>query len=297
MEATGQTVTVRDIEVHVVRVGRGRPLVVCGGPQLGHAYLRSLDSLADEREVIYYDARGSGQTPVGDLAQLTFAGAIEDLEGLRNALGLKRFGILGHSLGGHLAYLYASRYPARVESLILVAPGPPLTEDLAMQLSEAMQAQRTADDNADLERIGASAAFQAGQPKAVEELILKIYTPFFRNRNTIASLDLRFTDITAANVLDYEEKLVATLADEDPLGSLSKVSCPALLVHGERDPIPVESSRLLKDQIPGAELTIIPGGSHFPFIEDGDAFRRDVREWLARVAAPVRLRANLEGRA
>jgi pimeloyl-ACP methyl ester carboxylesterase len=68
-------------------------------------------------------------------------------------------------------------------------------------------------------------------------------------------------------------------------------------VHGERDPIPVESSRLLTDQIPGAELAIIPGGSHFPFIEDGYAFRRGVREWLARVAAPARLRANLEGRA
>jgi proline-specific peptidase len=288
MEATAQTVTVRDIEVHVVRIGRGRPLVVCGGMQLGHAYLRSLDSFADEREVIYYDARGSGHTPVGDSVQLTYAGAIEDLEGLRSALGLEQVGILGHSLGGHLAYLYASRYTANVESLILVAPGPPLTEELAMQLSEAMQAQRTAEDKADLERIGASAAFQAGEPKAVEDLILKIYAPFFRDRSTIASLDMGFTEITAANVLDYEERLVATLPDEDPLGSLSRISCPTLVVHGERDPIPVESSQLVKDQIPGAELAIIPGGSHFPFLEDGDAFQRVVREWLARVAEAKR---------
>lgn len=281
MDATVETANVRDIEMHVVRIGRGSPLVVCGGPQLGHTYLRSLDALSDEREVVYYDARGSGLTHLGDPAQLTFAGAVEDLEGLRNALGFERFGILGHSLGGHVAYLYASRFPARVRSLVLVDPGPPLTEELAMQLSAAMQARRSADDEADLERIGASAAFRAGQPQAVENLILNIYAPFFRDRSTIATLDLGFTDITTANVLDYEDRLVATLADQDPWGSLTRVSCPTLVVHGERDPIPLESSRLLAGQIPGAQLAVIPGGSHFPFIEDGDAFQRAVREFLS----------------
>lgn len=281
MDATVEAANVRDIEMHVVRIGRGSPLVVCGGPQLGHTYLRSLDALSDEREVVYYDARGSGLTHLGDPAQLTFAGAVEDLEGLRDALGFERFGILGHSLGGHVAYLYASRYPARVRSLVLVDPGPPLTEELAMQLSAAMQARRSADDEADLERIGASAAFRAGQPQAVENLIMNIYAPFFRDPSTIATLDLGFTDITTANVLDYEDRLVATLADQDPWGSLTRVSCPTLVVHGERDPIPLESSRLLAGQIPGAQLAVIPGGSHFPFIEDGDAFQRAVREFLS----------------
>jgi pimeloyl-ACP methyl ester carboxylesterase len=104
MEAPDQTVRARDIDVHVVRVGRGSPLVVCGGPQLGHAYLRDFDALSDERELIYFDARGSGRTNLGDPSQLTLAGAIEDLEGLREALGIERFSLVGHSLGGHIAY-------------------------------------------------------------------------------------------------------------------------------------------------------------------------------------------------
>jgi pimeloyl-ACP methyl ester carboxylesterase len=74
---------------------------------------------------------------------------------------------------------------------------------------------------------------------------------------------------------------VATLAREDPLGSLASVSCPTLVVHGEVDPIPLEFSQLLADRIPGAELAIIAGGSHFPFIEDRDEFGRAVREFLA----------------
>jgi proline-specific peptidase len=283
MEAAALTVKVRDLDVHVVRLGSGSPLVVCGGPQLGHPYLRALDPLSAERELIYFDARGSGRTELGDPSQLTFAGAIEDLEGLRAALGIERFSILGHSLGGHVAYLYASRHPERVESLILVDVGPPLTEELARRLGSAMHAQRTADDDAALQRIGTSPAFEAREPKATEDYILNIYAPFFRDRRTIPTIDLGFTEITAANVGDYEERLVATLPEQDPMDRLSEISCPTLVIHGEVDPIPLEFSRTLADRIPGAELAIIPGGSHFPFIEDRDAFMLAVREFLANV--------------
>jgi proline-specific peptidase len=282
MAPTVQTVTVRDIDVHVVRVGSGRPLVVCGGPQLGHQYLRALDALADQCEVIYYDARGSGGTEVGDPSQISFAGALEDLEGLRQALGIEQWSILGHSLGGHLAYLYASRHADRVESLIVVDAGPPLTEELATQLSEAMEADRTEKERADLKRAVRSDAVRARQPKAIEDFILAIYAPFFRDRNTITNLDLGFTDITAANVLGYEETLVASLPDQDPFVRLSEISRPTLVIHGEGDPIPVESSQLLVDQIPGAELVVIPDGGHFPFIENAADFQLVVREFLSR---------------
>jgi proline iminopeptidase len=282
VEPTTQTVPVRDIDVRVVRVGSGPAIVVCGGPQLGHQYLRALDALSDRCEVIYYDARGSGGTELGDPSQISFSGALEDLEGLRRALGIERWSILGHSLGGHLAYLYAARHAARVESLIVVDAGPPLTEELATRLSEAMEADRSDDERADLKRAVRSDAVRTRQPKAVEDFILMIYAPFFRDRNTIKDLDLGFTDITAANVLGYEEKLVATLPDQDPFGRMSEISCPTLLIHGEGDPIPVESSQLLTDQIPGAELVVIPDGGHFPFIENAADFQMAVREFLSK---------------
>jgi proline iminopeptidase len=281
MDDLVQTVRVRDIDVHVVRVGQGSPLVISGGPQLGHAYLRAFDALADVHELIYFDARGTGRTDLGDPSQLTLAGAIADLVGVCDALGIERFSILGHSLGGHVAYLVAAAHPARVQSLVLVDVGPPITRELAVGLSRAMRAQRTAEDDADLERIGASPAFEAREPKAMEALILNIYAPFFRDRRTIPTVDLGFTELTAANVTDYEERLVATLPAQEPLERLAEITCPTLVVHGEADPIPLASSELLADRIPGAQLAVIPGGGHFPFIEDQDAFFRVTREFLA----------------
>jgi len=44
---------------------------------------------------------------------------IEDLEGLRKAMGYSSISILGHSYGGWVAQGYASKYPDNVEHLIL----------------------------------------------------------------------------------------------------------------------------------------------------------------------------------
>jgi proline iminopeptidase len=281
VETATQAVKLDDIEVSVVRVGMGRPLVICGGPQLGHRYMRQLDFLADRRELIYYDARGSGMTPFGDFSELTFARAVDDLEGLRARLGLERFSLLGHSLGGHVAYLYASAHQDRVDSLVLVDVGPPFAEDQASELGTAMTSSRTPEDDARLEEIQRSDAFGRREPKAVEDFILNTYAPFFRDRRSTETVDLGFTAITAANVLDYEERLVASLAQEGPLARLAMIRCPTLVVHGELDPIPVAFGRFLADLIPGAEFAPLPGASHFPFVEDRAEFERAVRPFLS----------------
>lgn len=279
METTTQIVELGDIEAFVVRVGAGKPLVICGGPQLGHRYMRPLDLLADEHELIYYDARGSGQTELGD-SPVTFAQAVTDLDGLRAGLGIGRFSVLGHSLGGHVAYLYASRYPERVEALLLVDVGPPFAGDQASELGSAMTSSRTPEDDARLQEIEGSDTFARREPRAVEDFILNVYAPFFRDRGSIETVDLGFTAITAANVLEYEEQMVASLAHEDPPARLAMIRCPTLVVHGELDPIPVAFGRYLADSIPGAEFALLPGASHFPFVEDLDQFERTVRAFL-----------------
>lgn len=274
-------VPVRDVSAHVQVVGSGPPLVVVGGPQLGHRYMRPLDDLSADFSLVYYDARGSGRTEIGDPSELSFAGAVEDLEALRRSMGLDRISLLGHSLGGHVAYLYASRHPERMESLILVDVGPPLDEELGMRFWSAMESRKTPEDEEAGSRIRASAEFQSGEPRAVELFMKNLYGPFFRDPATPARLDWGFTTITAANVLEYEERLMGTLDALDPVESLGRVACRTLVVHGEVDPIPWEFGKLIADRIPGARLVVIPGASHFPFVEDRAAFLAAVREFVS----------------
>jgi proline iminopeptidase len=212
---------------------------------------------------------------------LTFAGAIADLEGVRAGLGIERFSVLGHSLGGHVAYLYAATYPERVEALLLVDVGPPFDADQAAELGRAMTSRRMPEDDVRLAEIQASAAFGEREPRAIEDFILNVYAPFFRDRRSIETVDLGFTSITAANVLEYEDRMVASLADQDPLARLAAIRCPTLVVHGELDPIPVAFGRHLADSIRGAEFAVLPGAHHFPFVEDLEQFERIVRSFLS----------------
>jgi proline iminopeptidase len=283
MTETGSHVRVGDVEFFVVTVGDGPPLLVIhGGPGLGHSYLRSLDALAHERQVIYYDQRGAGRSATVDPASLTFAGLLEDLEGLRAALGLEQVDLLGHSLGGHPAYLYAARHPDRVRSLLLVDVGPPFDEELGERMGAEFASRRTREDDAARRAIERSPSFRAREPEAVDAWVRNVYTPMFRDRATIGRLPFDLTAVGAPNVVGGEERIMGTLAELDPLGSLARIRCPTLVVHGALDPIPAAFSRLLAATIPGATFALIPEVSHFAFAEDPEPFFATVRAFLAR---------------
>jgi pimeloyl-ACP methyl ester carboxylesterase len=80
-------------------------------------------------------------------------------------------------------------------------------------------------------------------------------------------------------VLEYEERMMGTLGGLDPVGSMGRVECPTLVVHGEADPIPWEFGKFIADRISGAKLSVIPGASHFPFVEDRAAFLQAIEEF------------------
>ena len=102
--------------------GSGDPIVLIpGGPGNSHLYLTPwFDELAKNHKVIYFDAFGRGKSDrAKDSTEYTFQRDIEDLEGLRKALGFDKWTVLGHSYGGMVAQAYALEYPASVDKLVL----------------------------------------------------------------------------------------------------------------------------------------------------------------------------------
>ena len=96
------------------RIGGGPPVVVLhGGPGAHHDYLLpGFDALADGRELIYYDQRGGGRSPVPRDVPVGWTEHVADLEALRAQWGLDRLTIVGYSWGGLLALLYALEHRA-----------------------------------------------------------------------------------------------------------------------------------------------------------------------------------------
>jgi proline iminopeptidase len=270
-----------DIDIAYAIVGSGTPLLtVHGGPGLGHRYMRGFDALADEYEVVFYDQRGTGDTELGDPDRVTFSGALEDMEAIREGLGLGKLNLIGHSAGSLIALLYAAAHPERTGSLVLYATAPPFIPEVAQQLGTRMAMRRTPEDERDRERIEGSEEFARRDPKTLERYFRNKYVPFFDDRNNNSRVDMGFTAITAANVLDAPKRMFRDLQQHDPLGSLAKIACPTLVIHCENDAVPEEFSRLLADKIPTARYAVLPDTNHFAHVENPELFEITLRRFL-----------------
>jgi proline-specific peptidase len=103
-------------------LGHGEPLmIVHGGPGASHDYfLPYLLPLARRHKLIFIDERGSGRSQkLEDPAGYTIQNMVEDVESVRQALGLGKINVLGHSYGGALAQAYALKYQSNLSHLIL----------------------------------------------------------------------------------------------------------------------------------------------------------------------------------
>lgn len=99
----------------------GKPVVVChGGP--GGGSTPSMRRYFDPKiyRIVVFDQRGCGRsTPRAELRENTTWHLVEDMEKLRERLGIERWQVFGGSWGSTLALSYAQTYPERVSELVL----------------------------------------------------------------------------------------------------------------------------------------------------------------------------------
>lgn len=120
-QTDGKYYTVNGAKLWTVSFGKGEPLFfIAGGPGGSHYGLRSFDSLSTTNTLVYFDALGRGKSDLAkDVREYSLDRDIEDLEGLRKAMGFDKISVLGHSYGGVVAQGYAVKYPEHVSHLIL----------------------------------------------------------------------------------------------------------------------------------------------------------------------------------
>ncbi|MBD2716490.1 alpha/beta hydrolase [Microvirga sp. STR05] len=111
------------VQLYVQVAGQGTPCVyVHGGPGAGSYSFEKLggNRLEDHLRLIYFDQRGSGRSASSSRQHYSMARMVQDLEELRQHLGLEKWVVMAHSFGGTIATAYATQYPQRVQALVLV---------------------------------------------------------------------------------------------------------------------------------------------------------------------------------
>jgi proline iminopeptidase len=266
---------IRGIQLFERRSGSGPPVVVLhGGPGAHHDYLLpGFDRLATGRTLVYYDQRGGGRSPVPREVAVGWREQVADLEALRGLWGLDRLAIAGYSWGGLLALLYALEHPARVERLALVSPAP------AWKAGRGEFERRLAERNA-------APAVQAARREAQAGGLRERSPEAYRRRMFELSVAGYFHDWRRAHELTpfritgrTQQEVWESLGDFDLRPRLARLDVPAVILHGEDDPIPMDAAEELA-RVLRAPLHRLPACGHVPYIEAPEAFTAILDEFL-----------------
>jgi proline iminopeptidase len=273
--AETSTRDIRGVTLFERRAGQGPATVVLhGGPGAHHDYLLpGFDALATRRTLIYYDQRGGGRSAVPREVPVGWREQVADLEALRQAWGMERLTLAGYSWGGLLSLLYATEHPARVERLALVSPAPAWRAargEFERRLSARTMAPALQQERAALRASG----LRESDPDAYQRRVFELSVAgYFHDPSKVSGLTpFRVTGRTQQEVWD-------SLGDYDLRPALAKLRVPAIVLHGDDDPIPVASARAIADAL-GAPFHLLTGCGHVPYVEAFDEFRRLLDDFL-----------------
>ena len=183
----------------------------------------------------------------------TLSDMAADAVGLLDALGIARAHIVGASMGGMIAQLVAADHPGHTLSLtsIMSTTGNP---SLPRATPEAMavltnRPPHPSDEEAYLKHSVAAARVTGSPAYPADEAVLRA--------QSLADVK-RCYEPTG-----FARQIAAVTATGDRRAKLNTITAPTVVVHGAADPlVPVQGGHDTAENIPGAELVIIPGMGH-----------------------------------
>jgi pimeloyl-ACP methyl ester carboxylesterase len=222
--------------------------------------------LADRFRVVRVDLPGFGLTgpdPTGDYSDTR---SVAVLAALLDALGIARASLVGNSLGGRIAWRFATAHPDRVERLVLVAPDGFESKGFeygkAPDVGIALRLMRHVLPRP-LVRMSLAPAY--GDPSVLTDALLDRYRDL-----------MRAPGVRAAMIARLEQSIL-----EDPRPALARIGAPTLLVWGTKDAmIPVANAQDYRRAMPDARLVEFPALGHVPHEEAPAESLPPVRRFL-----------------
>jgi pimeloyl-ACP methyl ester carboxylesterase len=217
--------------------------------------------LEKQYRCIAYDHRGRGDSEAAETGYCIEELA-NDAASLVQLLELSRYALIGHSMGGKIAELLASRRPPGLQALILVAPAPAVP----MAVPEAQRKQM-------IESYGSRQGIEA----AIQYVLTANQLP--------ANLREMVIEDTLKGAPAAKRALPESGMIEDISEEVSNIDAPTLVLAGEKDQ--VERLEILQKElvprIPGAQLKVIPGTGHLSPLEVPDEIATAISHFLTPV--------------
>jgi proline iminopeptidase len=276
-------------------LGRGEPLmIVHGGPGASHDYfLPYLLPLARHNKVIFIDERGSGRSQkLEDPAGYTVENMVEDVEAVRQALGLGKISLLGHSYGGALAQAYAFRHQGNLTYLILGS-----TWSSSKGLNEIllkMKQDMPSDERERIDKMEAAGLYGHGKDyeknRYTNDYMIAAwgegYFPYLYQNHPDPNYDPIDNGKMAWDLYremwgEHGEFIIdGNLKSVEYTDRLASIKVPTLILVGDHDEAAPSLAQTMHEKIAGSKLVIFPKAGHMTFVDDNGMFIKAVDEFL-----------------
>jgi 3-oxoadipate enol-lactonase len=213
--------------------------------------------------VIAYEIRGHYRTDMGKAKAYAIQDLAEDLHSLLGHLKIKRCTLVGHSIGGIIASIYAAKYPENVDVLVLMNSSP----------------KRFRDEDLEKHFETRDIALSRGIEALVEHMLKAAGTSdlwkdreranFFREFARKTSVD----GFVAATVALYS-------IPEDLVHRLRATNCRILAIVGSDDKVFMRLLKETKEDVPELELRVLEGCDHWEVIERPEELYHTLTQFL-----------------
>ena len=273
MSASGQSryATVNGTNLHYVEWGSptATPLVLLHGLRAyGHWYDDFAEAAQARCRVIAPDLRGRGASEWAKDADYSTDAYVRDLEGLTDHLGLRRFFLGGHSLGGVIGANYTAKHPDRVAALVIVDMSPDVNPAGVKRINRELG--ETPEEFASWDQ--ARAFLRRLHPRASDGH-LATRLQWMLEEKPDGRIVWRFDgEIRKPRTLDPPERTWT---------AFKGIRCPTLIVRGAlSDIVTLESAEKVVQTIPGSRRVEIPEAAHMVAEDNPKAFNAAVLEFL-----------------
>ncbi len=266
----------------------GRTVVLLHGKNFSGAYwaatIKALNGAG--YRVVAPDQVGFGKSSKPGSYQFTFQALAANTRALLDSLGVGRFALVGHSMGGMLAARMALMYPERVERLALVNP-------IGLEDWKLVAPYRTVEEN--------FAQELRATPESIKEYQRVNYFggAWRPEYDALTEMLAGWTRHPEYRRVAWDAALTSDMIFTQPVvHEFERIKTPTLLIIGQRDRTAVGKDRVPKEvaatmgdypslgraaarRIPGARLVEIPEAGHIPQVESFPKYVRALLDFLA----------------
>lgn len=244
--------------------GKGPSLVLLHPFPAHHEFWNALsEALATRYRVVLPDLRGHGESGLGE-GPATMEKHAADLERICDELETGRAIFAGVSIGGYILFEFWRRSRERVRALVL-------SDTRAQADTEAGRSTRLQ---------AADEVLQRGPEPFVESMLPKLLGESTRQSrpDLVRAAKAMMMKMSAEDIAEVQRGMAAR---PDSLETLKTINVPALVMVGGEDGLtPIADAELMRRNLPGSHLQVIPRAGHYAPFEQSEATLPILRQFL-----------------